>query len=275
MLLIAYSQPPLSEPAHPTATYLFTAFLGVFFVGLVAWCVFVARRERTWLPLACLVGGLLSFGFEPVLDAVGHIFYPVGTPLTVVTIFDTSIPFFTVMAYIFWMGAGTLLIARWLERGRSGRDVLTLFAAVVVLEACFEYPAVLSKTLIYFGDAPFKLFDFPLHWAFGNTAAVLVTGYALYLARPYLSGAGGFVLAALIPALGYFAISAMGSWPVWLALNSEVPMAVIWLAGAAAIALDLLFVRLVALAVDRGVALRPAAPPPAPAQPVPREPVRA
>jgi hypothetical protein len=253
--LIAYGGQPLSEPAHPTATYLFTVLMGAFFAGLVVWSVLIARKERTWLPIACLAGGALSFAFEPVLDAVGHIFYPLGSPLTVVTIFDTTIPLYVWMAYVFWVGAGSYLMMRWLERGRSGADLMRMFLIWVLLEPLFEYPAVLSKALIYYGDQPFELFDYPLYWPPGNSGAVFVAAYALLLAKPYLRGARGFVVAALIPPLGFFAANAMGSWPVWLAINSEAPLSVIWLAGAVSIALYVALTRLVGWMLDRGVTL--------------------
>ena len=254
-MTFAYSQPPLGEPAHPTATYLFTALMAVFFIGLVAWALLVARRERTWLPIACMLGGLISFGFEPVLDSVAHIFYPLGSPLTAVTIFDTTIPWFVVMAYVFWVGAGALLVSRWFEQGRTGRDVMVWFLAACALEVLFEYPAVLSGALFYYGDQPFKLFGYPLYWPFTNAGAAFAAGYVIYLAKPHLAGARGFAVATLIPPLVFFAFSAMGSWPVWLAINGETSMPVIWLAGAVAIALQISLVRLVAWAVDEGVTL--------------------
>ena len=253
--LVAISRPPLGEPAHETATYLFTVLMAVFFVGLAVWSGVVARRERSWLPLACLVGGLVSFAYEPLLDSVAHIFYPVGSPLIAGTIYGSSIPWFVVMAYVFWVGAGTFLLARYFDRRPTGRAVLQAYLLACCVEPLFEYPAVLSKALLYYGDQPFKLFDYPLYWPFGNSGSVFVAGYVLHLARPYLKGLRGFVVAALVPALGFFAVNGAGSWPVWLAINSDTPMAVIWLAGAAAIALHVSFVRLVALGADRRLSL--------------------
>ncbi len=258
--LVAYSQPPFDEPAHETATYLFTALMAVFFTGLVVWSLWIAHRERTWLPIACLVGGVISFAAEPILDGVAHIFYPLGSPLTVVTLFDTTIPLYVWMAWVFWVGAGTYLLMRWYEGGRTGRDVMHLFLVCIVLEAMFEYPAVLSEALIYYGDQPLELAGFPLYWPFGNSGSVFVAAYALLLAKPYLIGARGFVIAALIPPLGFLAATAMGSWPVWLAINGEAPMSVIWLAGATSIALYLALVGLVGWMLERGVSLDEARP---------------
>lgn len=253
-MVLAFSRQPLDEPVHEIATYAFTGLMVVACAAMVTWSLRVAHRESTWLPIACLLGGLLAFGFEPVLDSVAHILYPLGSPLTVVTIFDATIPAFVVLAYIFWVGAGAFMLMRWLETGPSGARIVRTFLVFCLVEPLFEYPAVLSKALLYYGDQPLKVFGYPWYWSFGNTGAVFIAAYVLLIARPHLRGAGGFAVAALIPALSYCGVSAMGSWPVWIAINSEAPIAVIWLAGAVAIMLHVSLVRLMAWCVDHRLA---------------------
>lgn len=249
--MLAFSQPPLGEPAHPDATYAFTALMAVAFVAMVGWSLWVARRERTWVPIACLLGGVIAFGYEPVLDSVAHIFYPLGSPLTFVTLFDTTIPVFVLLAWVFWAGAGTFLMSRYYDREPAGRDVLKWFLVICVLEAAFEYPAVLSEALIYYGDQPLKIAGFPWYWTFANTAPVFFAGYVLHLAKPHLRGVGGFAFTAMLPPFAYLGIGGGASWPIWLTLNGEVPIAIVWIAGLITIALSVVLVALLSRAVDR------------------------
>lgn len=212
--------PPVDMSAPDGPALFFTVFVGAFFVGLTAWALSVAVRERNVLPIILLASGIIASGIEPILDVLGLVYYPADSPVIAFTALGRPIPSYAVMGYGFYFGIGSYLMYRLLRRGVTLKRLLVICALVELADVCFEVPGVALGVYRYYTGQPFEVLGFPLWWGSINSLMPLAGGAALLYLVPLLRGWRKLGLLWMVPTL-YAAINGAIAWPMWLALSSS------------------------------------------------------
>ena len=145
-------------------------------------------------------------------------------------------PAFILVGASTYVAFGGYLAYRYLQNGRSLRDIFVLSAVYVgipeiVLEMAWHHFGIIA----YYGDNPTRVLGIPLYSIVQNTTLLPVYGVVIYFAAKYLTGARIWWLVLFIPAttIGYI----VGvSWPAYQAVQSSAPAPVVWAAAVMVIA---------------------------------------
>jgi hypothetical protein len=109
----------------------------------------------------------------------------------------------------------------------------------------FEAPAVLLHVYSYYGNQPLNLRGFPLWWAFVNPLTSIVPAALLAKLHQPLKRHNALPAAALLVPMSCGMSNGATAWPVWLALNGDVPGVVTWIASGITLGLALFVVRII------------------------------
>lgn len=226
---------PRPEDMHASgAAWVFTLVVGIGFVLVAAWCLTYAIHRRDVLPLVMLGSGLLSVGFEPVVDTLGKVWYATDNPWVVYTGMGVPQPAFLVLGYALFWGGSVYVGSRFVLNGTS---LWRVFATIFAMDLFVEYlGAPILKVGVYYDFSPFNVLGFPIWWAFVNGAAGAVGVWLLIVLEPRLTG---WRRLGLLPvsATAFGATHAACAWPVWVCLHSNAPHWLGYVAGAYAIAM--------------------------------------
>lgn len=233
--------------AAETAGDVYTIFLAALFVAVAGWLIYEAVHRKTALPVLLLVGGAVTSLQEPMLDVLGLVWWPENLPGPAFTIFDREMPYLVPIGYTFYVAAGAYAVYRLIRAGMSARKLFQVALALEAADVFFEMPWLNLDVYAYYGEQPFEVFNFPLWWAPVNGTAPFLAGFVLYLLVPRLKG-WRLALAALVPPLSWAAVYGASAWPIFAALNADVPAAVPWLAATLTVAIATAITWLVAQA---------------------------
>lgn len=244
--------PPVEMQAPSAAYTVFYAIFALNLVGSVGWLAWRASSTRSALPLAAAAGGLAAgLVLPPIYNALTLVWFPSNIPGTFITAFGMRDPFFDVIGYALFIGFGGWLLCEQLRAGRGARAVWEAFALWGVADLLFELPFLRWGMYEYYGDQPFLVGGFPVHWVFMNGAVPVISGALMYAMAdhwPFRGGGGPRVRIAAAPLLaGGLLLVPMA--PVAVALHADVAS---WVRGAAAlasVAMSLTAVRFIAAQV--------------------------
>jgi len=250
---LVHTQPPSDLLMPALSQLLTTAVYGVgavFFIGYALW---LARRERSSLPLLFLAGALLTIFLEPVVDLLGNAVHPQIGQLNLLTTNGHPVPWAVLIGYVWYFAAAPLLCWRQLqERSLTREFVWKAFATVVASAAIVEQIPLAFGVWVYYGEQGLKLGLMPAWWIFANTAAVMVPFLLLYKLLPQLQGWRQALVPLLMP-MGAFMGHAGAAWPMYNVLGTDtVNLSPLLLHGTslASIGLSLLLVWAVMLMAD-------------------------
>lgn len=206
------------------------------FAAALGWALWRLARRREVLPLVLVIAGTVAANIEPLGDFVGAIVYANDIPWFGYTVMGHRMPAFILVGASTYVAFGGYLAYRYLQNGRSLRDIFVLSAVYVgipeiVLEMAWHHFGIIA----YYGDNPTRVLGIPLYSIVQNTTLLPVYGVVIYFAAKYLTGARIWWLVLFIPAttIGYI----VGvSWPAYQAVQSSAPAPVVWAAAAMVIA---------------------------------------
>jgi hypothetical protein len=245
-----------SLPSHIPAvnqTYQWIFTLGqippilLMFALAVKWC----RQDHRLAPLLTLVGGGLMLFVEPVVDRNGLCWFPTHGAWIVYTTYGIAQPLFLVLAYLWFFGGQTMVIWRLLDRGMPAHRLWKAWAIVLLVDILLEHPGLYMHLFLYYGHQPFAFTKFPLWWGFVNGTTPIVGAVAIYKLLPRLRGVGQAAL-LVVPILADALVNAGCGLPVWNTINTRLPAAVVWTAGAATLCLCAMAIWFCTLAVGSG-----------------------
>jgi hypothetical protein len=242
-------QPPFDMKMGATAQAIFTVGQFLPFIILTIVAIRWSRQRKTPIPLLFIVGGGLAIFLEPVVDVLGLCFFPRHGQWRLFEAFGRPIPLFLVV-YFWYVGGQGMLAWRRFEEGVTKRDVWRLYAIFMIVNVILESPGIWMNIYTYYGKQPFDFWGFPLWWAPINAGMPIVAAALVYRLRPYLTGWRVLGVAALVPMADGLTNGA-SAWPTWVALNTQLPSAVTWTAGAVTCGLAAFLVWIVTLAVSR------------------------
>jgi hypothetical protein len=246
------------EMQAPATTYLvFYLLFAIAMIPTVAWMAYDARRRRSAIPLAALGGGLIvGLVVPPIYNYLTLVWFPSNIPLPFVKAFGMNDPWFDALGYALFVGFGGYLLYLQFIDGQGARAVYTTFALWAVTDLVLELPFLAAGMYRYYGDQPFMIGGFPLHWVVMNGLVPIVSGTSMYfVAERWPSGRRGAALRVLVVPVVTGALLMIPIFPVATALHAEVPSAVRWFASVVAITICLCGVRLAAQLADREIAV--------------------
>lgn len=226
---------PINLSASDAALgYTIVVLMG--FVIVAGWCVIYSIRNKEILPVLMLISGLLAVGFEPVVDNLGKVWYAADNPLVVYTSMGVPQPAFLLFGYSLFWGGTAYIGSRFVANGTS---IWKIWVIVFVMDLFVEYLGVpVFHVGSYYGNSPFTVFEFPLWWAFVNATSAVVGIGLLCAMEPRLTGWSQIGVLTIAP-IAFGGTHAAAAWPVWVALNSDVPSWGRWVAGTITIGLAL------------------------------------
>lgn len=202
------------------------------------------RRTRSWLPLFCLIGGMVAFLMEPIYDMVGSVWYPQHGQTPLFRAFNYSIPLWMLPAYAWYIAGQGYWMYKKYQQGVTAQQLWRFYAMFWVSNLLLEVPGLMLGIYYYYGAQPFKLFGFPLWMAMTNALMPILLGATFISLREVLTGRRVWIAAPLVPMIiGCSQIAA--GWPTWLALNSGKGLAVTHAAALVSLGLSMTVVYLV------------------------------
>jgi hypothetical protein len=242
---------PLSFHAGSTGKWLFTIWAGGGAVLVLPWVLYRLVKLRDVTPALLWLGGLICSLAEPMLDLIGHLWYPRNLPGPAFKGFDLSVPLLIPPCYTFFVsGMGYIAYRQFAKGGMTVRKVFLLWLAISSTDLALEIPGVSANVYKYYGKEPFTIFNFPLHWGWMNGTSFLCVGFLLWLLVPRLQGARKILL-LLATTLAFTASYGIVGWPAFLALNWKMSFFAMHLVDLGSLALALLVVYGIALVVTQ------------------------
>jgi hypothetical protein len=246
----AYAPAPVGLSVSHAASVGFLVILAVLFLVTLCWTL---RRlfQRDALPICIVLAGVVASLLEPTLDVLSMCWYARDNVAVAFTGFGISLPVFCVIGYGFFFGAQAYSGLVLLERGADKKTMWRLYAVWWCVNYILEFVGTHLHAYTYYGPQPFSVFGVPLWFMFINTAMAIVSGTVFFVAKPILQGVRALWSVPLLTST-YGALYLGTCWPIFLALHSDVPAFVMWVAAAVSVGLALMAVH-VALGVAEGV----------------------
>jgi hypothetical protein len=230
----------LVMPSGPQTIFLVLAGALVA-VGLV---VGIRRliTDRDPLLLYLMVGGALCSLFEPFVGILGLMKIPEEGADIVFSFFGRGMPLFVPIAYAGYIGGLAYIAYRYFQRGITPMRVLKLWAVFAVANIGFESPAVLMGVYKYYGNQPLNPWGFPLWWGFVNPlTSIVAAALLIHLYQPLKQHKALVAVPLLVP-MSWGVSNGSTATPMWLALNTDFPAFVPWIASGITLGLVLFVV---------------------------------
>ena len=202
--------PPYDLPLNTTMQTVATIILWGGTAVLLGYALTLARRERSVLPVVLVVAVAVGSLIEPLYDTSYHLFWlDGGRQWTLFTSFGLPQPVWVMPAYVMVFGMPALLMYRSFARGVTIKRVFAMAALTSLTTAIFETTAINLNLYVYYGESPWRLFEYPLFIGFMEGAqitgfAVLTALLSIYAVKPVHC----LALFAIFP--GNFALETLG-----------------------------------------------------------------
>jgi hypothetical protein len=171
-------QPPIYglSDASRTAAEL---YYGLGALAALAYCIYLARKERKIWPLMVWASGAPMTAWEPMQNIVTHVRYPVLNQHVAFEIYGLKMPVYLVLLYVFFFGFMVPWIMRKIRAGVSRVYLMKVYAACVIFAASFEpIPVHVLDWYRYYGpNQPLMFFSVPAWWFFVN--AMVIVGISI------------------------------------------------------------------------------------------------
>lgn len=242
----------LGHPSPITASN-FDAWFFLFWAGLLVvvialpWAISRLIKHRDWLPLLMLAAGLGTSLGEPMLDLVGHLRWSENLHGPAFTNFGIPVPLLIPPCYALFMGLEAYWIWSVIQRGISKKGFFIMFAACGLSDALMEHPGVIMGVYEYYGSQPLEFYKFPFYWSFTNGAAIATIAVMLHYVWPLVKDKGWQKIAVIPLGIIGTTMAEFGTgFPVFLAINADIPTWVQWVIGSLTVPLTLVWIGVLA-----------------------------
>lgn len=188
------------------------------------------------MPFAIL-GGSFAALQEPILDVLVLFWYPMSDYLVAFNAFGRDVPWFVVVGYGWYVGGLPYLVYRMIGNGIQPNALWKLFGIIMLIDLVGISVPVLMGVCGFYGNQPYDIWGYPLWWAGLDGAHPMLGGLVLYWLVPKLPKMWQPLAIFMTPAILLGAVSGAAVWPIALALNTDLPTPIMYLAGAATFAL--------------------------------------
>jgi hypothetical protein len=200
---------------------------GLNALGALAYCIFVAQRERKLWPLYVFIAAALVVFYEPFCNVLGHVAWAEINQHTVFTLFGRDVPLAVCLIYMFYFGAPVTWLMLRMQAGVTSGQLWRYYGIGVLVAAAFE-PLLCNGNIgiqwwLYYGDnQPLAFTGLPMYWPFISATCVFATAAVFHLMRRYLFDGDDRKAWLFIPVgpLVTWAVHGSASAPVFAALSS-------------------------------------------------------
>jgi hypothetical protein len=225
--------------------WLFTVWAGGFGVAVIPWALYRLYKNGDDIPLWMIVGGLICSLIEPMLDTLGHLWWPTNLPGPAFIGYDLHIPWLIPPCYVFFISMTGYWAYTRMKKGIDVKGMFMVWALIASTDIIMEMPGTALGAYVYYGDASFKILGFPLAWGWLNGTSMFAVGALLWAVEPHLHGWKRMYL-ALVSVVAMGAAYGVTAWPYFMSLNWDMP----WIASRAltmvSLALCVMLVRFLA-----------------------------
>lgn len=173
--------PPYDLPLNTTMQTIATVVLWGGTAVLLGYAVALAKRERSIFPVVLVLAVAVGSLIEPLYDISYHLHWlDAGEQWTLFTSFGLPQPVWVMPAYVMVFGMPALLMYRSFARGVTLTRVYKLAGLTALTTAIFEITAINLGLYVYYGESPWRVFNYPLFIAFMEGAQI--TGFAVLAA---------------------------------------------------------------------------------------------
>ena len=240
-------QVPPHYKANTTAMWFFTVWAGGMAIVVLPYVIKKLRAGDS-IPMYVWFGGFICSLCEPMLDHLGHLWWPHNLPGPAFSGYDLNVPWLIPPCYVFFVAMTGYWVYTKMVSGLRVKHVFMVFALAAGRDMILEYPGLSLHVYKYYGHVPTRIGPFPWFWAWTNGAAMMMVGFLLYLAVPHLKGRLR-PYALLIPICGFMTAYGIAGTPYFMALNWSFPRGIQWLLAAWSFCMAFLIVRVIAFVV--------------------------
>ena len=242
---------PAELMAPELVGWLFTIWAGGLGVAVFPWALYVWLKKKNDIPILLCIGGLICSLIEPMLDNLGHLWWPTNLPGPAFMGYELSVPWLIPPCYVFFISMTGYWAYLQMKKGLTIKGVFLVWLLIASTDLIMEMPGTALGAYVYYGDASFKIFGFPMAWGWLNGTAMLATGALLYVVEPHLKGMKRLYL-ALVTVCAMTAAYGVTAWPYFMSLNWDgLPWIVTRALTIVSLLLCLLLVRFIAAAVAK------------------------
>ena len=238
---------PDDYQAGGTSMWLFTIWAGGFALLTLPYCIYRITKGDQIAIYAWLGGFITSLG-EPMLDHLGHLWWPTNLPGPAFSGYALEVPLLIPPCYVFFTSMTGYFAYRMFRKGITVRQVFYVWLAIAATDLALEIPGTAAEVYKYYGDQPFAIFHFPMHWAWINGTGMLAIGFVLYFVGTRLHGRWK-PLTILLPVVGFLGAYGIVAWPSFAAINFEMSNGLMHVVDIGSLILCLLLVRGIAAMV--------------------------
>lgn len=209
---------PQGLAASHQVGFWFTIWAAGLGVAVIPWGIYRLLKYKDDVPLWMIAGGFLCSLLEPMLDHLGHLWWPENLPGAAFVGYDLHVPWLIPPCYVFFISMTGYWAYTRMKAGLDLRGFFLTWLLISMTDLALEIPGTATGAYVYYGDASFKMFGFPLAWSWLNGTSMLTVGALLWAIEPRLKNWRRAALALV-------SISAMGAtygvvaWPYFLSLN--------------------------------------------------------
>ena len=194
---MAVQVPVYGVPNHIENTATILAALGA--AGSFAFCLRHSIRNRSPLALFLFLGGALTVLIEPFPDVLGRARFAQLDRIRWTGAFDSQIPMYIGLIYMFYLAPGYVLLLDAFKRGMSRRAFAIVAAALCGGAAVFEIAPLHYDLWRYFGSQGLAIGKFPIWWGVVNGHGLIATAVALSFLLKILPERRQFLIVPLMP----------------------------------------------------------------------------
>ena len=243
--------PPTPSYGIPdTVEYPAIAICAALALASLIFCVVLARRRRSMLPLYLFAAGALTVFFEPYPDVLGLAVFPQEGQVHWISGLGRDIPMYIGFIYLFYWAPAWLTMVDLLQRGITPRRYWALCGIMVVATCAIELIPLHFRMWQYYGSQPLRLGGFPLWWGFINGHSFIASSVVLVLLLRVLPANRRFLLVVLMPAV-VLAVHTGGAMPGYSTVATTSNPTVTWLGTLGAMAFCTLLCWVYSLVVCR------------------------
>ncbi|MEK1940283.1 MAG: hypothetical protein AAAB16_07880 [Pseudomonas sp.] len=241
---------PADYMANELIGNLFTIWAGGFGLAVLPWALYRYFKHKDDIPGLMCIGGFICSLLEPMLDHLGHLWWPTNLPGPAFVGFDLNVPWLIPPCYVFFIAMTGYWAYLKMKEGLDVKGVFVIWLIISMSDVIMEIPGTATGAYTYYGDASFKIFGFPVAWGWMNGTSMLLVGFLLWLVNPYLAGFKRWFI-VLVPITAMGAAYGMVSWPYFMSLNWDMPWIATRLLTLLSLALSLVVVGFTAALVAR------------------------
>jgi len=223
--------PPIDSAVYSaTGEWIyFWVFVALAIAGIV-YAIIYGRKNKSLLPLMCMIGGALTIIIEPLIDSHLQVWWPKHNQPDLFVVWGRHMPLMILFVVLVYFGVGTLLRLWMLNKYGVKAPLWQVYFIEVAMALALEIPAINLGLWHYYGDQGLRLGGYPLWWPMVGGACGCLAGTVLYKLTPYLKGWKqllGAIIAPMCVAAVYWGVG----WPMFFAINLQPATWIIYIAA--------------------------------------------